>query len=314
MKSSTKIPLVYAVGETVFDIIFQNYEPKAAKPGGSAFNAMISLGRLGIKGKFISELGNDKIGRHILQFLDENGVDSEYVVKFEDGKSALSLAFLNEASDAEYDFYKDYPNQRLNKEMPEFTENDYLLFGSFYALNPALRPQVEALLNAANKSNALVYYDPNFRSSHLEDLDLLKTIIENNFQASTIVRASDEDLFNIYGVSNVNDAWKEISRFCDYFVYTANAKGVDLITRNFQLHVDVDVIQPVSTIGAGDTFNAGIIYGLYTRGINTRTLSSLDSNEWQKILETAALFSKEVCLSYENYISEEFGHLVVGSG
>jgi fructokinase len=299
-------PIVYAVGETVFDIIFQNYEPQAAKPGGSAFNAMLSLGRLGITGKFISEVGNDKIGRHILRFLEDNGVNNDYVVKFEDGKSALSLAFLNDFADAEYDFYKDYPNQRLNKEMPVFTKNDYLLFGSFYGLNPVLRPQVEGLLNAANKSDALVYYDPNFRSSHLDDLDLLKTIIEKNFEASTIVRASDEDLYNIYGVKNVGDAWEKISQFCDYFVYTANAKGVDMISRDFQLHVDVDVIKPVSTIGAGDTFNAGIIYGLYNRGINTATLSSLGPKDWREILETAALFSKEVCLSYDNYISKEF--------
>ena len=211
-------PQVYAVGETVFDIIFENYEPQAAKPGGSAFNAMISLGRMGIPGEFISEVGNDKIGNHILEFLKENGVGNEYMIKYNDGKTALALAFLNESSDAEYDFYKDYPNQRLNEKMPEFTENDYLLFGSFYGLNPVLRPQIEGLLNAANQSRALIYYDPNFRSTHLDDLELLKLIIERNFAASTIVRASDEDLLNIYGVKNVDDAWEKISCFCDYFV------------------------------------------------------------------------------------------------
>ena len=181
------ITKVYAVGETVFDIIFKNYEPQAAKPGGSAFNAMISLGRLGIPGEFISEVGNDKIGRHIKHFLKDNGVGNEYVVMFEEGKSALSLAFLNESSDAEYDFYKDYPSQRLNKEMPQFTEEDYFLFGSFYAINPVIRPQITALIDSANRSSALIYYDPNFRSSHLDDLDQLKSIIEENFQGSTIV-------------------------------------------------------------------------------------------------------------------------------
>lgn len=300
-------PIVYAVGETVFDIIFKNYEPQAAKPGGSAFNAMITLGRLGIPGKFISEVGNDKIGNYILNFLEENGVGNEYVVKFEDGKSALSLAFLNDASDAEYDFYKDYPKQRLNKTMPQFKENDYLLFGSFYGLNPALRPQIEGLLNAANQSKTLVYYDPNFRSSHLADLDQLKRIIELNFKSSTIVRASDEDLYNIYGVENVEDAWERVSQFCDYFVYTVNSKGVDLRTHRFKLHVDVDPIEPVSTIGAGDTFNAGILFGLYKRKITASLLSQLNLSDWTTILQEAALFSKEVCLSYENYVSVEFG-------
>lgn len=304
-------PKVYAVGETVFDIIFKDYEPQAAKPGGSAFNAMISLGRLGIPGEFISEVGNDKIGRYIKDFLLENGVGNEYVIMFEDGKSALSLAFLNDSSDAEYDFYKDYPAQRLNEKMPHFLPDDYFLFGSFYGLNPVLRPQITALMNSANQSNTLIFYDPNFRSSHLDDLDQLKDIIEENFRGSTIVRASDEDLSNIYAVTNFEDAWNKLKEFCDYFVYTANANGIHLATRKFQLHFEVDQIEPLSTIGAGDTFNAGIIYGLYKAGVTRQTINSLGEQEWTEILSTAALFSKEVCLSYDNYISKQFASSII---
>jgi fructokinase len=299
-------PLVYAVGETVFDIIFKEYQPQAAKPGGSAFNAMISLGRLGITGEFISEVGNDRIGYYIKKFLSENGVGNEYVFMFEDGKSAISLAFLNDSSDAEYEFYKDYPMQRLNKEIPDFSSSDYLLFGSFYALNPGLRPQIEGLLDSANASGSLVFYDPNFRSSHMDDLDELRTTIELNFGASTIVRASDEDLSNIYGVSNFEEARKKVLSFCKYFVYTANSNGIDLATPEFNLHLEVEQIEPLSTIGAGDTFNAGIVYGLYRRGITVVNISSLDKEAWREILLTAASFSKEVCLSYDNYVSTEF--------
>ena len=299
-------PTIYGVGETVFDIIFKDYAPQAAKPGGSAFNAMITLGRLGVPSEFISEVGNDRVGSHILDFLKNNGVGAGHVVQFDEGKSALSLAFLNDKSDAEYDFYKDYPNQRLNEEMPVFMNRDYLLFGSFYGLNPVLRPQIESLLDAASQENALILYDPNFRSSHLADLDLLKKIIEKNFSSSTIVRASDEDLYNIYGVKNAHDAWQKISQFCDYFVYTANSQGVDLVTKDFNLHIEVDRIEPLSTIGAGDTFNAGILYELYKRGITAGTLGALGRNDWSEILKTAAAFSKEVCMSYENYISVDF--------
>jgi len=293
---------VYAVGETVFDIIFKDFHPQAAKPGGSAFNAMISLGRLGVTGQFISEVGNDKIGNHILDFLKENRVGSDYMIRYEDGKSALSLAFLNNSSDAEYDFYKDYPSQRLNEDLPVFNPSDYLLFGSFYGLNPVLRPQIESILYAAGSSAALVYYDPNFRSSHVDDLEQLREIIEKNFRASDIVRASDEDLRNIYGIKDSESAWKKVSHFTDYFVYTANAHGVELYTPRIRLHIDVDPIEPLSTIGAGDTFNAGIIYGLYKRRIGKEDLPDLDEKTWQDILQTAALFSKEVCLSFENYI------------
>jgi fructokinase len=299
-------PRIYAVGETVFDIIFKDFQPEAAKPGGSSFNAAISLGRLGLPVSFISEVGNDRLGKYILNFLSENGVNNEYVVRFEDGKSALSLAFLNEFSDAEYDFYKDYPTQRLQEEMPEFNPDDYFLFGSFYGLNPALRPQMKKLIENAGQSGALVYYDPNFRSSHLDDLDHLKSIIEENFLASSIIRASDEDLRNIYNSGSAEKAWEIVSRFCDYFIYTANAKGVDLFTKEFKIHLDVEAITPVSTIGAGDTFNAGILYGLYKRSITSQNLNELGKEGWTEILKIASRFSKEVCLSYENYLSLEF--------
>lgn len=298
-------PRVYALGETVFDIIFREYQPQAAKPGGSAFNAMISIGRLGIPATFISEVGNDRVGKYILDFLEKNGVDNSYVLSFEEGKSALSLAFLNESSDAEYDFYKDYPNQRLNEKMPHFSASDYFLFGSFYGLNPALRPQIKALLKTANENDTLVYYDPNFRSSHLADLPQLRSIIEENFQSATLVRASDEDLRNIYGIDSAGEAWKKLSQFCDYFIYTANAHGVDLFTREFKLHLEVDKIEPVSTVGAGDTFNAGVLYGLYKKKVKLDNMGDLTHSDWKTILETAALFSKEVCLSYDNYLSPE---------
>ena len=304
---------VYAVGETVFDIIFKNYQPQAAKPGGSAFNAIISLGRLGIPSSFISEVGNDRVGTHIRDFLLENGVDNRYVVQFDDGKSALSLAFLNERSDAEYDFYKDYPAQRLNEEFPEFSADDYLLYGSFYGLNPALRPQMLKLLNGASGAHAMIYYDPNFRSSHQDDLPALRSIIEENFKLSDLVRASDEDLENIYGVKNADDAWTILSRYCDYFIYTANAHGIDLRTPELSLHLEVEAIEPLSTIGAGDTFNAGVLYGLFTRGIRQTGLAELGEKEWTAILETAAGFSREVCLSLENYISPEYARKVSGT-
>ncbi|MCF8226979.1 MAG: carbohydrate kinase [Bacteroidales bacterium] len=297
-------PIIYAAGETVFDIIFKDYQPRAAKPGGSAFNAMITLGRLDIPASFISEVGNDRIGKYIKEFLKENGVENEYVVMFDNGKSAISLAFLNERSDAEYEFYKDYPNQRLNEEMPEFSSVDYFLFGSFYGLNPVLRPQIKKLLNCATQNSALVYYDPNFRSSHLDDLEQLKSIIEENLSYSTLVRASDEDMENIYKVSSANEAWDIVSNMCKYFIYTANAHGVDLFTPEFQLHIDVERIEPVSTIGAGDTFNAGVLYGLYRNNIISSNIQSVSKGQWTEILKTAASFSREVCLSYDNYLGK----------
>ena len=61
---------VIGIGETVLDIIFKDDEPVSAVPGGSVFNALISLGRAGVKASLISETGNDHIGRKIIRFME----------------------------------------------------------------------------------------------------------------------------------------------------------------------------------------------------------------------------------------------------
>lgn len=305
---------IYAVGETILDIIFRDRQPKAASPGGSSFNAAITLGRLGAPITFISEMGNDRVGDLIGEFLEENGVNTNYVSRYENGQSAIALAFLNHQSDAEYQFYKDYPHQRLNVDFPEFKPDDLLMFGSFYALNPGIRPRVKALLEKADGAGATVVYDPNFRSSHMANRDKLLSVIRENMEFATIVRASDEDLKNIFNVDNPEDAWEQIRPFCHVLIYTANAHGVHLRTDRLEIHEEVDRIEPVSTIGAGDTFNAGLLYGIYYHGYTREEIGQLGREQWTDLLRRAIAFSKEVCLSYDNYLPVTFANYIKQTG
>ncbi len=293
---------IYTVGETLLDIIFKGVEPQTAKPGGSAFNASITLGRLGAPINFISETGQDKVGDLILDFMNENGVQANFISRYPNGQTAIALAFLNDKSDAEYEFYKDYPAQRLAVEFPEFQKDDLLLFGSFYALNPGIRPRVKELLEKAKRAGASIIYDPNFRSSHLAEKDELVPVIRENLGYATLVRASDEDLLNIFDTDNPDAAWEKIAPLSDVLVYTANAGGVYLRTPSLSFHMEVERIVPISTIGAGDTFNAGLLYGIWRKGYGREQIKMLDKSQWEEIIATAIQFSREVCLSYDNYL------------
>ena len=91
---------VIGIGETILDIIFRGNQPHAAVPGGSVFNGLVSLSRLDVPVHFISELGNDQVGELIRRFMLDNGLTTDYIDCFPDGKSPISLAFLNEANDA----------------------------------------------------------------------------------------------------------------------------------------------------------------------------------------------------------------------
>ena len=70
---------VIGIGETILDIIFKNEQPTVAVPGGSTFNGIISLGRMEVPVTMITETGNDRVGKTIKQFMEENGVNSDYV-------------------------------------------------------------------------------------------------------------------------------------------------------------------------------------------------------------------------------------------
>ncbi|MEN8119435.1 MAG: PfkB family carbohydrate kinase [Bacteroidota bacterium] len=297
---------VFGLGETVFDVVFKNGKPIAGHPGGSTFNCMISLGRCGINGAFISETGNDHIGDITIKLLEDNDLSGEYVNRFSNGKSALSLAFLDEKNDAEYDYYKDYPNQRLQLELPEIKKDDIVVFGSFIALNEAVRPFVKKFVEYAHSAGAIIYYDPNYRDKHVHKLENLMPTLTENFKLSTIVRGSDEDFQNIYKTSSIEKVYNNISEYCPNLIYTANSKAVKVKTKNHELKHKVPNIQPISTVGAGDSFNAGIVYSLIKNNIGIDDIPGLQKESWDKMIQTAISFSTEVCMSYENYVSKGF--------
>ena len=298
---------VFGIGETILDIIFRNDQPQKAVPGGSVFNGLISLGRLNVPVSFISELGNDRVGDMIRDFMEDNHITTEFVDRFPDGKSPISLAFLDDDKNANYIFYKDYPAQRLEVPLPKIEKDDIFVFGSYYSLNPVLRTRMVEFLQYAQERKAIIYYDPNFRKAHAhEAIRLMPTVLEN-LEFADIVRGSDEDFQNLYGKSDAQEVYKEhIQFYCDRFLTTHEANGVNLHTRNFTRHFDSPQIQPLSTIGAGDNFNACIIYGLLKYDVRHADLPSLDQDTWGKIIRCGMDLASEVCQSYDNYISKEF--------
>lgn len=303
---------VFGIGETILDIIFRNDQPQKAVPGGSVFNGLISLGRMSVPVSFISELGNDRVGDMIRDFMEENHITTEFVDRFPDGKSPISLAFLDDEKNANYIFYKDYPAQRLEVPLPRIEEDDIFIFGSYYALNPVLRPRVLEFLQYAQERKAIIYYDPNFRQAHAhEAIRLMPTVLEN-LEFADIVRGSDEDFRNLYGKDDTQEVYKEhIQFYCDRFLTTHGANGVNLYTRKYTHHYDSPDIQPLSTIGAGDNFNAGIIYGLLKYNVRHADLPSLDEETWGKIIRCGTDLASEVCQSYDNYVSKEFAEKYV---
>ena len=301
---------VIGIGETVLDIIFRNERPIGAAPGGSTFNAIISLSRAGVSTSFISETGNDRVGRMIIKFLEDNGCEANSINVYPDSKSPLSLAFLNEKNDAEYIFYKDHPNDRLEFTFPSVSADDIVLFGSYYALNPVIRPQMKDFLDYAHEQGAILYYDVNFRSSHQHEVMKLRPNLLENFELADIVRGSREDFENLFKKNDPDNIYRaEISFYTKNFIYTQGADPIELrADGGLCKQYPVKNTETVSTIGAGDNFNAGFIFGLLMNGITRRELEQgLSERQWDSIVDSGQEFSAEVCHSLYNYVSPEFG-------
>ena len=297
---------IYGIGETVFDIIFKNEQPRAAKAGGAMLNSTVSLGRIGLPVSFISEYASENVGKIIDNFLSENGVETAYVDHYKDGKTKLALAFLNERNDASYTFYQDYPEKRLNIDLPMIRKDDIILCGSIYSITSELRKKFINLITKAKENDAIVIYDPNFRPSHSSDLEKLMPMIIENMQAAKLVRGSNEDFKNIFGANTPDEAWNAVRKYCNCLVYTANSEGVYVRTISYSGKFGVKAIKPISTIGAGDNFNAGMMAAIFLNQITSDQLDKMGDEDWSKVISMGVDFATNVCLSYENYISLEF--------
>lgn len=367
---------IVGIGETVFDIVFKDGKPQAAVPGGSVFNAIISLGRTAgaaasgsaagasASGGTIAsstaasstaagcvaprvimatQMGKDNVAEIITGFMQRNNVETTHAICVEGRQSTISLAMLDSRNDARYEFFRDSAMPKFQTPDIEFEPGDILLFGSFFAISPATRLQVKELVARARSQGAIIYYDINFRKGPHGNSPHIKEYIEENCALSTVVRGSSEDIGNIYGECTAAEAYRDhISSLCSNFICTKGADSTEVFSPGLHAIYPVHKIETLSTIGAGDNFNAGVVYTLsqlparsalsapcaaaaasaasvatsacgatpaagatHASGATPDALI-LGKEEWDKIVTTAHLFSAEVCQSYENYVPEDF--------
>lgn len=310
---------ITGIGETVLDVVFCDDKPQAAVPGGSTFNALVSLGRTVGKEfqmipiRMITEVGDDHIGDIVVGFMQRNGIDTSLVARNQGSQTHVSMAFLDKNNDAQYEFYKDHAHACLESIKPEdvhFEPGDIVVFGSFFAVNPVIRKTVLALLRKAREAGAILYYDINFRKSHIADLPGVMGNIIENCRMSDIVRGSADDFRYLYGITSAKEIYeKYISPLCSNLIFTNAAEMIEVFSPGVH-----DTYRPlrcrtVSTVGAGDSFNAGIVYALVRYGMFKDGLTEplvMNVAAWKLCVRIARLFSAAVCRSLDNYVGEDF--------
>jgi len=295
------------LGETVLDLVSDDGITFLAIPGGSVLNASVSLGRMGMDIELISEFGSDKAGNSIEEFLKNNAVQTSFCIRHAENKTSIALAFLNKTRSASYSFYHDSPEKLTETPLPVFQKNDILLFGSFYSVKPDRRDFILKVLKRAVEAGSVIYYDLNIRKAHSGDLNALMPSYMNNIAVASIVKGSDEDFLNLFGLSDPEAIYEKLNSYCKILIITNGSKPLHVFTPSFHKTYKVPAITPVSTVGAGDNFNAGFIYGLIISGMDSSIIKDISVSEMDRLAGSGLDFATETCLSHENYIKGIFG-------
>ncbi len=299
---------IIALGETTYDIIFKNGKPVDGSVGGSVLNTSVSLGRLGLPVSLVALCGSDQIGATTTTFLHDNHIDTSFLTIYK-GTSRVALAFLDDQNNASYSFY--HGDRLDNKKLvfPSAVDNSMVVFGSIFAIQKDIRYDLLQFIKSAHQAGNIIYYDPNIRPVHLDENPDAKGWILENLSFAHIVKGSCDDFNFIFNTNSSQDAYNALKVLNPnvILVVTSDKHGADLFTPSLHKHIDAPSITPVSTIGAGDTFSAGLIYGLFKAGITPVNLQQIADNQWQAALQYAIDFATEVCMSYENYISRRVG-------
>ena len=147
-----------------------------------------------------------------------------------------------------------------------------------------------------------------------EKENIMDKILELPFVSGvecTAVMGSKEDFEIMFRKSDADTVYRsEIAFYTKKFIYTQGALPVELradggLKKQYPVSLAGDT---VSTIGAGDNFNAGFVYGLIKYGITREMIQQgLTEQQWDGLIGCAQQFSAEVCKSIDNYVSPEFG-------
>ena len=167
-----------------------------------------------------------------------------------------------------------------------------------------------AFLEYARQRGALLYYDVNFRASHRSEVMKLTPNILENLEMADIVRGSVEDFEVMFRMTDPDQVYRsQIAFYTKKFICTRGAQPLVLrAENNFKKEYQVETTETVSTVGAGDNFNAGLVYGLIANHITRQQIEQdLSEAQWDSIVSSALRFSANVCQRIDNYVSPEFG-------
>lgn len=280
--------MILCAGEALIDMVPQSgtFTPHL---GGAVFNTTVALGRLGQPTGYLWPLSRDPFGEQLSTRLREAGVSVDLCPRTH-RLTTLALVTLDDG-DARYSFYDEGSAGRLfaQEDLPELPSEVEALFVGGISLVPDPCGATIELLVSQNHHNLPVMMDPNIRPFFVNDAEAFRARLDRLLAMADIVKLSTDDIEWLFpALSPEQAAQSLLTSGLKMVLHTAGAKGATAYWSDESVNVQSMRSVVVDTIGAGDTFNAGFLAGMYHQGaLNKQSLNNLEAEVIRNALKTA---------------------------
>jgi fructokinase len=271
---------ITSIGEILFDVY-----PDEKNIGGAPFNFIYHIIKIAGRGNFISRIGNDELGKEILQLMSKNNIESGFIQIDDEHPTGTAIANLDAEKIPHWKIEEerayDFINQTKDLKKIIKTETSCLYFGTLAQRNGTTRKTIQSLFNEKIK----FFCDLNIRQKFYS-----KEIIEKSLYAANVLKLNIDELkivndllmkatFHLEDGNNYFEMEKLAKQMIDTFgiellCITLGEDGAILINANETNHFKIKVDEIVDTVGAGDAYAAVLCLG-YLRGWSLETINLL---------------------------------------
>lgn len=294
LKPSTS--MILCCGEALIDMIpcptASGADEFVPHPGGAIFNTAISLGRLGVPVGMLTGISNDLFGKQLRDALVASNVDTSLIIE-SDRPTTLAFVKLTDGH-ASYSFYDENTAGRTltPSDLPNLGDNVSAMY--FGGISLACEPGAEAyaaLLEEEGR-DSIIMIDPNIRPSFIDDEARYRTRLERMIANADIVKLSDEDLDWLQAGSKPQSTkakWLLEQGPSLVSLTRGSAGATAFLSTGEEVNVAAHSVNVVDTVGAGDTFNAGVLCKLAELGLlNKDRLTQISSDHVEDALQFGA--------------------------
>ena len=266
--------------------------------GGSCLNVAVGMARLGAPAGFVGGISTDLFGRMIADHALASQVDLRHAARSE---QQTTLAFVRTvAGEPQYAFYDEATASRnwiYRRGSIPFGEIEAIHVGSTTLVNDEGAAQALAMVDEAGAS-VTISFDPNCRSALVSHKVRYVDRMDAFAAAADIVRMSDVDFGFLYGGSDYAGRAKSfLAAGASLVVITRGIDGAQAWHGETGLvEVRAPTIDVVDTIGAGDSFQAALLFALRALGrISAEALIEMNPDELRRALSFASICAAFTC-------------------